>query len=137
MIRAPLSSVNGPEATSCPASRRLARYWRWTGRTSAIFVLSWLYSMMAANFMARCSSTLAFAVRQGQPADALGVEIPAGQHGVGPEEGSREEEVGPHRPGEERQARRVALHQAANRVRVGLGLPEPGAEVGDQEELQA
>src|SRR5947209_8449814 len=51
MMRAPLSSVKGPEATSRPLSRRLARYWRWTGRWAAILALSWLYSMMAANFI--------------------------------------------------------------------------------------
>src|SRR4051794_32035265 len=51
-MSAPLSSVNGPDAASRPFAFRSARYCRCVGRTSAIFALSWLYSMMAAYFMA-------------------------------------------------------------------------------------
>src|SRR4051812_19315246 len=50
-MSAPLSSVNGPDAANRPFAFRSARYCRCVGRTSAIFALSWLYSMMAAYFI--------------------------------------------------------------------------------------
>src|SRR5262245_19584238 len=57
-MSAPKSSVNGPAAASWPRSFRPARYCRCTGRTSATLALSWMYSITAANFIARLRGEL-------------------------------------------------------------------------------
>src|SRR5262245_60025228 len=107
-MRAPLSSVNGPEAASCPFSLRLARYCRCVGRSSAIFALSRMYSMMAANFMAG-------SLRRGSR-DQGRVDLrrrgPLAQ-GVQREQDSREPEVADERVDGKRQGEPVGRHQAA------------------------
>src|SRR5581483_5169257 len=51
--------------TALPAFRRFIRYSRWSGRSWAIFALSGVYSMMAANFIRfQCSRSNVLQVGQ-------------------------------------------------------------------------
>src|SRR5262245_11503991 len=121
MMRAPLSSVNGPVAAIWPLSRRPSRYWRWTGRTAATLALSCEYSMMAANFMGNVSGRSGGGLVDGNQLvlhDALGREERAGQPGVRAEQHDRKAEVAQQRVVEERQAGDIARQQAFRRPRV-------------------
>src|SRR5262249_59780009 len=101
-MSAPQSSVNGPDAASWPFSFKLARYCRCTGRSAAIFSLSWMYSMTAANFMAASGGHDRFDGAR---------RLPRHHKLMHTEQQRREEQVAQHRSCGERQAGDVALHQ--------------------------
>src|SRR5262249_18143147 len=126
-MSAPQSSVNGPDAASWPFSFKLARYCRCTGRSAAIFSLSWMYSMTAANFMAASGGADRFggARRLPRPPKPMPTKQPR-----------PEEQVAQHRADSEPQARDEAMHQPGGIARVEFGQFEPCLEIRDQEELR-
>src|SRR6266498_3730316 len=114
---------------SWPFSFRLAKYCRCTGRTAAIFSLSWMYSMTAANFMASSNRW------RGQ-GGLLG--LARGCQGMQPEQDRREQQVADEGAAAiEGDAGRITLQQASQVAAIEMGVLHPGLQVCDQKELSA